>query len=437
MFQKKNTLLFFLQISLYIFPISLIVVSLLVNINIIIFILLGLSYLLLNKLKIFFNHINLSLLLFFITLIFSSFLNIEEIGLNNFIKSIFLLKFFLLFILIESLIYHQKIKLNYFFNICLILIIFLSIDLSIQFFFGKNIFGYEPWEGRITGIFEHEAVAGSFLQKIFLFSLIGCLMLFFNKGKKEKNFLSLILIIVIFGSFVASNRISFLMVLTTVIFLTVFYKIFRKNITAALVLLLPAFLFLYQSNDQINNRYKSFVGKIIQFSNVSSDIKLNNVEVEVLNLKDSEKQKNKKIVNNHAKIYLTTYESFKENIFIGHGLKSFRYRCNKFLKLNNTLCSTHSHNYHLEVLHDVGLLGFLFISFFSFSLIIKTVSRLRTENLSYKEKIILSLLLLNFLIELFPLKSTGSLFTTWNGTLLWLSISLVNYKNSKNNFYDK
>lgn len=78
MLKKKNTLFFFLQISLYLFPISLIVGSLLVNINVIIFIFLAVSYLLLNKLKIYFNHINLSLLLFFITLIFSSFLNIEE-----------------------------------------------------------------------------------------------------------------------------------------------------------------------------------------------------------------------------------------------------------------------------------------------------------------------------------------------------------------------
>ena len=431
MLKKKNTLFFFLQISLYLFPISLIVGSLLVNINVIIFIFLAVSYLLLNKLKIYFNHINLSLLLFFITLIFSSFLNIEEIGINNFIKSIFLLKFFLLYILIESLIYHKKIELNYFFNICLILIIFLSIDLSIQFFFGKNIFGYKPWEGRITGIFEHEAIAGAFLQKIFLFSIIGYLMLFFHKGEKEKNFLSLILILVLFGSFVASNRISFLIVLSTAIFLIFFYKIFRKNIIVALILLIPTFLFFYQNNDQINIKYKSFVNKITQFSNVSSNMKISNEQIKELNSKDPEKQKSKKIINNHTKIYLTTYESFKENIFIGHGLKSFRYRCNKFLKLNNTLCSTHSHNYHLELLHDVGLLGFLLITFFSFSLIIKTVNRLRAENLSYKEKIILSLLLLNFLIELFPLKSTGSLFTTWNGTLLWLSISLVNYKNLK------
>ena len=64
---------------------------------------------------------------------------------------------------------------------------------------------------------------------------------------------------------------------------------------------------MYQSNDQINNRYKSFVGKIIQFSNINSEIKVNNEQAKELNLKDSEKQKNKKIVNNHAKIYLTTY----------------------------------------------------------------------------------------------------------------------------------
>ena len=101
----------------------------------------------------------------------------------------------------------------------------------------------------------------------------------------------MILILVIFGSFVASNRIFFLIVLSTVIFLTVFYKIFRKNIIASLVLLLPTFLFLYQSNDQINNRYKSFVGKIVQFSHINSEIKVNNEQVKELNLKDSEKQK--------------------------------------------------------------------------------------------------------------------------------------------------
>ena len=48
----------------------------------------------------------------------------------------------------------------------------------------------------------------------------------------------------------------------------------------------------------------------------------------------------------------------------------------------------------------------------------------------YSDKLIILLLILNFLIILFPLKSTGSIFTTWNGTLIWLSVALMNYKSN-------
>ena len=64
-----------------------------------------------------------------------------------------------------------------------------AIDLVIQFLFGKNILGYEPWEGRITGIFEHEAIAGAYLQKIFIFSLSGALIIFFLTKVKIFGFL--------------------------------------------------------------------------------------------------------------------------------------------------------------------------------------------------------------------------------------------------------
>ncbi|MDC1212823.1 hypothetical protein N8016_03415, partial [Pelagibacteraceae bacterium] len=96
-----------------------------------------------------------------------------------------------------------------------------------------------------------------------------------------------------------------------------------------------------------------------------------------------------------------------------------------------TLCSTHPHNYHLEVLHDSGILGFLLISLFVFLLIFSKYKNFRFSRLDNNSKIIITLLLLNLLIEIFPLKSTGSLFTTWNGTLLWVSISLVNYGTKK------
>ena len=430
MLLKKNFLLSIIEISIYFFPISLIAGSLVVNLNIIIFLLLGLTYFIINRIKVHINFSNISLFLFFFVLIASSFLNKDQIGIYNFIKSIFLLKFFMLYIFIETLIYNKKINLNFFFKICLFVITFLAIDLIVQFLFGKNILGYEPWEGRITGIFEHEAIAGAYLQKIFIFSLSGALLIFFpNKGKKFW-FFTLVFILVIFGSFVASNRISFLILFSLVIFLAIFYKIFRKNLILSIIIAIPVFFYYYQNDIQTNIKYKGFVNKIVQFSNFDKS---------TLNEKQliTENSSKEKILNNHAKIYLTTYKSFKDNILLGLGLKSFRYNCNSYLKEQNTLCSTHPHNYHLEVLHDTGIIGFIFISIFAFSLVGKTFLRIKSKNLTSLEKIILSLILLNFLIELFPLKSTGSLFTTWNGTLLWASIAFVNYKNENDIQYSK
>ena len=189
MLLKKNFLLSIIEISIYFFPISLIAGSLVVNLNIIIFLLLGLTYFIINRIKVHINFSNISLFLFFFVLIASSFLNKDQIGIYNFIKSIFLLKFFMLYIFIETLIYNKKINLNFFFKICLFVITFLAIDLIIQFLFGKNILGYEPWEGRITGIFEHEAIAGAYLQKIFIFSLSGALLIFFQIKGKNFGFL--------------------------------------------------------------------------------------------------------------------------------------------------------------------------------------------------------------------------------------------------------
>ena len=91
---KKKLLLPLIEISVYFFPVSLIAGSLIVNLNIIIFLLLGFSYFIINKIKVHLNFSNISLLLFFFVLITSSFLNKDLIGISNFLKSILLLKFF-------------------------------------------------------------------------------------------------------------------------------------------------------------------------------------------------------------------------------------------------------------------------------------------------------------------------------------------------------
>ena len=423
MLTKNNLFLSLVQISFYLLPLSLIIGSLIININVIVFLLLGSLYLIQNKISVNFNSKNITLLLFFLSIILSTLINIKMLGIENFLKSVFLLKFFLVYILIETLILNEKINIKYFCNICCLLLVFVSLDLFLQFFSGENILGYAPWEGRITGVFEHEAIAGAYIQKIFIFSLISVFLFSYLK-KLNKNFLQIIFFtIVIFASFIASNRISFLIIISLIFFVVIFYKSFRKNLLLSMILLIPLFIFSYQADSQINYKYKDFISKVQklggQTSVLSNDISDENKEASPTR-------------SNHGKIYLTAIKSFNENKILGHGLKSFRVNCKKFLNQKNTLCSTHPHNYHLEVLHDTGILGFSLISIFVFLILFSKYKDLRLNKSKYNEKIIISLLILNFLIEIFPLKSTGSLFTTWNGTLLWLSIALVNYGNKKN-----
>tara|TARA_B100001248_G_scaffold257448_1_gene239959 strand:+ start:239 stop:1510 length:1272 start_codon:yes stop_codon:yes gene_type:complete len=404
------------QYLFYLFPISLILGSMIVNINMILFLIFGFIYLLKNNIKIIFDLKNLLLLSFFLTIILSSFINIELIGEINFFKSILLIKFFLIFVLIESLLIEDKLKINVFFKICLVFIIIVSLDIILQFFIGKNIFGFEPWEGRITGLFGSEAIAGGYIQKFFIFSLISIFTIKFFKSYYEDFFQVLIILILLLASSLASNRMSFVIVFALVIFLISFYKIIRKKILIAFLIFLPIFLLIFKNNSELKLLYSNFYENVNIITNKTFE-------------KISSDKKDNLVYSNksHLKIFSTSLKSFNEKKIMGNGLKSFRYKCIDFVQKDDGVCSTHPHNYHLEVLHDTGIVGFVFISLFVLILIISKYKNLSSSNISYLNKFIISLICLNFLIEIFPIKSSGSLFSTWTGTILWISVALTTY----------
>lgn len=416
MLHKKN-FLNLIQLLFNSFPFSLIVGSLLVNINLLLFIVLGFYYLKIENIKIKLNKINTILLLFFISIIFSSFVNLKIIGYENFIKSFFLIKFFLFFLLVEILIKNKIIDLNIFFKICLLLVIFVSLDVILQFHTGKNILGWEPFEGRITGIFGSEAIAGAFIQKFFIFAIIGIFVIF-EKKNKLNILLFIFVTVVAYASLVASNRMSMIIVYFTILLFFLFSKNFKKLFLIIFFVVVPIIIYSYNFNKTIN-------------------YKLNEFSYSVKNMIIPLKEKNKIQPSSHLGIYYASLESFKKNIFFGNGLKSFRLTCWD-LKIKNKTCATHSHNFHLEILHDSGLIGFFLISLFVFFILknLYEVHKNSWKNFDNKAKLIFLLLLINFLIEIFPIKSTGSFFTTWNGSILWISISIINYltlmKNKKN-----
>ena len=77
--------------------------------------------------------------------------------------------------------------------------------------------------------------------------------------------------------------------------------------------------------------------------------------------------KQMQINNGYVKEFNAGYQTWLENKFIGDGVKSFKKNC-PIANVKN--CGAHPHNYYLEILADLGLVGFvlIFSSFISFGL---------------------------------------------------------------------
>ena len=105
----------------------------------------------------------------------------------------------------------------------------------------------------------------------------------------------------------------------------------------------------------------------------------------------------------------------------GSGFRTFRIVCyeyeRNFNDTNKQRCSTHPHNFHIEILSDNGILGYaIFLSFFIYISIIFLKEKLyRNFGCS-----ILFCLIITFI---FPIKTTGSFFTTNTSYLFFLLIA--------------
>ena len=117
-------------------------------------------------------------------LIFNSFISLDfYIG---FARNFGFLRFILLFLFVNYFFFKFE-NSNKLFNTWLILILVISIDIFIEFIFGRNLFGYggidEPHGTRVVSFFKDEPVAGAFVYG-FSFIVLGYL---FNKYSEDKR----------------------------------------------------------------------------------------------------------------------------------------------------------------------------------------------------------------------------------------------------------
>ena len=93
----------------------------------------------------------------------------------------------------------------------------------------------------------------------------------------------------------------------------------------------------------------------------------------------------------------------------------------------------HPHNYYLEILTETGIIGFLLISIIFFQALYISFVKKYFSNSKLKDNHIIVPFLFLFITEIFPLKSTGSFFTTGNTTYLFLIMGILVGLLPKNN----
>ena len=136
---------------------------------------------------------------------------------------------------------------------------------------------------------------------------------------------------------------------------------------------------------------------------------------------------------------------WKEKPIFGQGLKSFRIKCWEILKKDNLkygkksqdiACANHSHNYYLEILSEAGLVGISLLVFFFLILIKRSSIYLKKYIIEKNDNLILTIpIIISLFIEIWPIKSTGSFFTTWGATYFWITVALL--ISEKNRYFNQ
>ena len=311
--------------------------------------------------------------------------------------------------------------------ISLICTVLLSIDIFLQHLNGLDIFNNATFDGRYNGFFEHEAIAGSYIQK---FSLISFFFLFILK----KNFFYKFFIIIFFtnilglGILLTLDRMPYLIFFFSTFILLIMLKYYRIHLFVSLILTIFLFLIFFNNYKIVKNRYLSLAGELelVKITKLFQK----NISYKSASPKNISKEDNN-LKGDYLKIYNASLHIFLENPFLGTGLKSFLYECKKLQNNNNSksfTCSTHPHNIYLEILVNQGILGLLLFLLFIFILINNNCSKIIFSQVTIEKKI-LSIFFFTILIsELIPIRSYGSIFTTVNGSAFWFLLSIISSK---------
>jgi O-antigen ligase len=420
-----------LNFLIFIIPLSLILGNLIINVNIILICLVGLTF---YKFQIFkfdqkiYKYLIYSFFLYLILItLFRNIPNLNngDVYKENIIKSIFFLRFLILFLVINKLVEEKSFNLKFFFISCAFFSFIVSFDIIIQAIYGKNLLNYPITLNRPSGFFGNENIAGGYIQKFSFFFIFLLPFILLKNNYRNLFFIGISVIFFLTSIMLTANRMSFIIFILSICLSLLITKKFKEILT---LFLLSFIIFSIGAKFLPKERFKTPYNV---FLNSSVEILSKAPKIFYYNSFDGEE-----IIFDKYN-YLVTFNSgvqvWKKNKIFGGGLKSFKLNCTYDF---NQTCNTHPHNYLIEIMVDTGIVGSILISLI---FVYNFLNFIKFLNYNYNYKLKSTLLsfpfFLIFFFEFFPFRSSGSFFTTNNAVIIFFVLGIL-LNISKLNFFE-
>ena len=405
----KEQLLNIIGILLSVYPLFFLLGSLLINLNTILITILFIFYLIkykqLNLIK---NHFFILLSLLWISFVINLYFSLNfdnslsrTFGFLRFIFLVFAIKFFF-----EKS--NDYIK-NFVLYIWLFTFFIISLDLIFEYLFGYNTLGYKSYmPGRLAGFLNQELKIGNIYSSFFLLCAVT---IFYRTNNIFYTYC--FIIFAIFVSLIIGERSNFLRVISMSLFFLFFFgeKNLLRKLSTFFVILILTLSFITFNKEYKKRFYGQFIQLIIKYKN----------PIEVIN----------------NTVYGANFDRaikiFQHNKTFGVGIKNFRIESNKpkygnkNLIFNDQGAATHPHQIHLEILSETGLFGYIIFLVFLILSIYFSLKKFKESNNYF---ILASSAY--FIFSLFPLIPSGSFFTTYGATMLWINYGLMSVDYKKN-----
>lgn len=296
----------------------------------------------------------------------------------------------------------------------------LIIDGYFQFIFKENSIGIKlDNSGRVSSFFGEELILGSYLSRLFPIFFATTIFIY----KKKSKLIYLASICFIFADtliFFSGERTAFFYANFSAILMIVLFNKFKKLRFYTFVISI-GLIFVFSYFNDVGQ--KRIIGKTLDQMNLK------------IELDENTKNSNKSISNKkeilvfskqHQEHYISALKIFKDNMFFGVGVKNFRIFCAKEKYYSKYSCSTHPHNSYIQLLAEIGLIGFSFLIYAFFILIkftfIHFLSLFKRKSFFNDFEICLITALF---ISLWPFVPNGNFFNNWLSAIYYFPCGIL------------